>query len=261
MPLTFPSHAAAILPLRRVPGLRRLPTVALVIGSAAPDLVYLVGTLGGAAHRPLGLLLYCLPAGLAAYLYLEALVLPVVAPSLQAIAPASWRAAVRWIVGPRPLPRGLRGWIAVALALVLGAATHQLWDGFTHAWLWPARVLYPEMTLAIAGRPVALARVLQHTSSVVGLGIVLVFLWRRAPTSTEDAPSPEVRRAAARRLARLLVAPAIAGCVAAGVRLRLPDPLVTRALWDAAWSAAAWSLALLGGIAALARIRRRRAIE
>ncbi len=76
MPLTFPSHAAAVLPFFHLPGARRLPVTALVIGSTAPDLIYLTRTHGAFAHLPLGLLTFCLPAGLLAFLYLEALVSP-----------------------------------------------------------------------------------------------------------------------------------------------------------------------------------------
>lgn len=75
MPLTFPSHAAAVLPLLYIAGTRRLPASALVVGSTAPDLIYLIGTKGADAHRPLGLLWFCLPAGIVAFLYLEALLL------------------------------------------------------------------------------------------------------------------------------------------------------------------------------------------
>lgn len=83
MPLTFPSHAAAILPLLHLPGTRRLAPTALVLGSTAPDLIYLAGTHGAAAHLPWGLLWFCLPAGLVAFLYLESLVLPVLGPQLK----------------------------------------------------------------------------------------------------------------------------------------------------------------------------------
>lgn len=252
MPLTFPSHAAAVLPLLRIGGGRRLPASALVVGSTAPDLVYLVGTFGAAAHQPRGLLTVCLPAGLLAFLYLEALVLPVVGPLLVALWPERGRSIVAGLVSPRPLPRSARAWASVALALVVGAATHQLWDGFTHAWMWPARALYPEASVSIVGRPILVARLLQHLSSVLGLAIVLVYLRRRA--WPEVARAPGERGAAARRLALLLAAPLVGAAVAGVLRARAPDPLITRALWNAAWTACAWFLLLLGVACLCARL-------
>lgn len=246
MPLTFPSHAAAILPLLRV---QRLPAPALVIGSAAPDLIYLVGTLGAAAHRPDGLLMICLPAGLLAFVYVEGLVLPVAGPLMINAWPQRGRGTVARLVGPRTLPRTAAGWVAVAIAVVLGAATHQLWDGFTHAWLWPANVLYPDATVAIFGGPVLVARVVQHASSAIGLVIVIVYLWRTAPAGSSRSEHPGARR----RLMALLAAPVAGACVAAALRWRVPDPMITRALWNAAWAGAAWFAVLLGVACLVAR--------
>lgn len=256
MPLTFPSHAAAVLPLLHLPGARSLPASALVLGSTAPDLVYLVGTLGAAAHHPAGLLGFCLPAGVLAFLYLEALVLPVVGPVLVAASPARVRPTLARVVGPRPLPRTVGAWALVLLALLVGAATHQLWDGFTHAWMWPARALYPGTTVSLFGHPILLSRVLQHSSSVLGLLVVLAYL-RWTPSPGVAPAEPGERTGAGRRLLGLLALPLAAGCVAAWLQLRDPHPLPTRALWDAAWSAAAWFALSLGLECMVLRLRAR----
>jgi hypothetical protein len=221
MPLTFPSHAAAVLPLLHIRGARRLPAAALVVGSAAPDLVYLTRTL-----------------------------------PLLSLWPDRGRATLARLVGPRPLPRSFTGWLAVGLAVLVGAATHQLWDGFTHAWMWPARALYPATTVSLLGHPVLLSRVLQHASSALGLVIVCVYLWRTAPAAIVRPPGP--RAAAARRLLAVLAGPLAAACVAACIRLRAPDPLLSRALWTAAWSAAAWFALSLGLVCLVVRALDRR---
>lgn len=256
MPLTFPSHAAAVLPLLHLPGARHLPASALVLGSTAPDLVYLVGTLGAAAHHPGGLLGFCLPAGVLAFLYVEALVVPVVGPVLLAVSPARARPTLARVLGPRPLPRTPVAWLLVLLALLVGAATHQIWDGFTHAWMWPAGSLYPDTTVSLFGRPILLSRVLQHLSSVLGLLVVLAYLrWTPAPTVAPALPGERI--AAGRRLLALLALPLVAGSAAAWQQLHDPHPLWTRALWDAAWSGTAWFALLLGLECLVLRLRAR----
>ncbi len=152
---------------------------------------------------------------------------------------------------PRPLPRGFAAWIAIAVAVLLGAATHQLWDGFTHAWLWPAKVLYP-----IFGRPILLSRILQHTSSLLGLALVLAYVARTTPAADiVEHPVIPVHPRPGRRLVAVLAAPLLGGLVAALISLQSPDPLITRAPWNAAWSAVAWFVALLGVLCLLLRVR------
>lgn len=267
MPLTFPSHAAAILPLLHLRGTRQLPASALVVGSTAPDLIYLLGTHGAAAHRPLGLLEFCLPAGLVAFLFLEGVLLPSLAAPLCALLPERARALGAFgafILGPRSLPRRIGGWLAVCVALLIGAASHQLWDGFTHAWMWPARVLYPGVTLPILGHPVLVSKVLQHGSSFLGLAIVLVYLSRHAPREAVGgavrpvSPVSMDRAAAGRKLLRLVALPLLAAGIAAALSLRSSDPLRSRAIWNAAWSATAWFALLLGAACLFDRLSTRR---
>lgn len=254
MPLTFPSHAAAILPLLHLRGTKELPASALVVGSTAPDLIYLIGTHGAEAHRPLGLLKFCLPAGILAFLFLEGVLLPSLASPLCALLPERARPLGAWILGPRSLPRRLGGWLAVGVALLLGAASHQLWDGFTHAWMWPARVLYPGVTIPILGHPVLVSKGMQHGSSVVGLAIVLLYLVRNAPHEVVNAPVRTERAAAVGKLLRLVALPLLVAGLAAVLSLRNPDPLRSRAIWNAAWSATAWFALLLGAACLIDRM-------
>ncbi len=67
MPLTFPSHAAAVLPLKHWRP-RWFDGVALVIGSACPDLAYALDGSGlpvfPLSHQWHGVVLFCLPVTL-----------------------------------------------------------------------------------------------------------------------------------------------------------------------------------------------------
>lgn len=233
MPLTFPSHAAAVLPFcwarRRWPRLGSwLDPVALVVGSTAPDLPYLLGWHGKPAHLPLGLATWCLPMGMVVYLWWEALVRPAfgLGPARQA------------------------GWGAVALSLVLGAATHQLWDGFTHNWLWPATALYPNVMVKIFGIEMYLSKAFQIASSGLGLAATLAYTWRARsallPGSWPGAP----------RLAALLAPAVAAGALAGALAARSAAGSWSKQLWDIGWAAVLWGMAGLALTCGLARWRR-----
>ncbi|MBF5046269.1 MULTISPECIES: DUF4184 family protein [Myxococcaceae] len=175
MPITLPAHPAAVLPLLRYR--RWLPPTALVVGACVPDLHYVLRMGSEVSHSLHGLFLFCLPVGLATLLWLELLVLPVLRrtlPEVGGVQPA------RFLAGDG-LPRGLRGWALVLLALLLGALTHLLWDGFTHDLQWPARALYRFHIVRVAGRNYTLAHLLQYLTSLLGSLVVLAAMVRAYP--------------------------------------------------------------------------------
>ncbi|MDG6106677.1 DUF4184 family protein [Dactylosporangium aurantiacum] len=123
MPLTFPTHPAAVLPLKLWRP-RWFDEIALVIGAMAPDLAY---TLDGSglpvwplSHQVAGLVLWCLPVTLAAA-WLVRRVTPVVAAHLPAGGPfalTDYGALGRH----RPHP------VVVLTSALLGAASHLALD-------------------------------------------------------------------------------------------------------------------------------------
>lgn len=173
MPLTLPSHAAAILPLTR-PWARALPPSALVAGTAAPDIGYATGWGAGLAHTPQGLVLVALPLGFLLWLWAEVLLLPLLRRVLPTARGVAWARRFQ----TRGLPRSAREWGFAALAVLIGAATHLVWDGFTHDTLAPARWLYPHVAPAWLGG-FTLAEALQHLSTVVGF-VLVARVWARA---------------------------------------------------------------------------------
>jgi hypothetical protein len=123
MPFTI-SHAAAVLPIHR--WLKHsLPMSALMVGSMAPDFGYIFSY---ELSRPLthsfrGLFIFCLPAGLAVWLFYVAMLEKATTTLL------SDRWHTRFArTDAITLPLALRA----ALAVLLGAMTHLLWDSFTH---------------------------------------------------------------------------------------------------------------------------------
>lgn len=219
MPFTA-SHAMAVLPGVRWHAWLRLDPTCLVIGSMAPDFEYFVRgeQASSISHTVVGLVAWNLPVTIA----LAAL----------------WHAVVKWPViaaMPRAIGRRAAGvfgapWrpaiLAVVSSALLGALTHDLWDGVTHARGWIARdvrALSTVYTVPLIGKMV-LFRILQHASSVVGLAVVAWYvaraLRRAPPVVAVDAP-PRGR-----------VRAVLAGCLALGMvamvlnlrRMHLHDP-------------------------------------
>lgn len=241
MPFT-PSHAAAVLPFLRTP----LPASALVIGSVAPDLpYYLPVELPWDTHTASAVVTTNLLLGALAWVAWHGLL---AAPAM-AWAPGALRARLAG------LPLGLgarlgsaRAVLLTALALVVGAATHVLWDEFTHAGRWGTEHL---PVLARAWGPLAGYRWLQYASGVVGGVILLLWLvrwWRRAPR----APLP----------ARPAAWPVWGAIGAAGLLAGLAGAVAADDVRKAAWAGATWgggaALAAAVLLAAVWQVRRRR---
>ena len=90
----------------------------------------------------------------------------------------------------RGIPATARGWAYVLAALVLGAYSHWIADGFTHHWLWPARVLYADVRVG----PLRVSQFLHVIASVVGSGVAVVWLRVRARACPRVETDPRWRR-------------------------------------------------------------------
>lgn len=207
MPLTF-AHPVAVLPFART----RLPFAALAIGSMVPDLPLFVPPMTNVGlgysrtHTPLGVVTIDVVLGALVW----ALWRYVLAAPLADAAPAALRRRL-----PRPADGG---WLVLPAALV-GAATHVVWDEFTHVDRWGMRHI---PWLAAQHGPWLGAQWLQYLSGVLGVLLLVivagVLLARRHPA----APAPRLRPRLAPwvLLAPLITAPAVAATrVTAGGRL------------------------------------------
>jgi uncharacterized protein DUF4184 len=156
LPYPF-AHPAAVLPMGRF----GVPS-ALAIGSIAPDLWHFVPLVDRArSHGAEALLWFCLPVGLAAYLLfhlvLKAPLIALVWPRLGAFACAG-------------LPS--RSWLAVIASILVGAATHLIWDALTHS-----------DDLTLAGPNWA-----QHASTIAGTVILAWWGWRKVRAAPKAPP-------------------------------------------------------------------------
>ena len=163
--LSHPAVAAAFWPaIRR----GHVPLAALAIGAMSPDFEFLLRLrpVTRWSHTLGGLVLFCLPAGLVVLLAWERIA----------------RGPVRHLLAldrePRALHRGGAWWLRASLAIVAGAATHMLWDGFTHGGYWGAELM-PALrapALSAFGTTIPWFNLLQHASTLVGGITVLGWL-------------------------------------------------------------------------------------
>ncbi|WP_106397878.1 DUF4184 family protein [Actinocorallia populi] len=197
MPFTL-SHIAAVLPLRS----RFLLPSGLVVGATVPDVPLFVPVLDRpTTHSLLGMVTWDLGMGLVLLAVFHLLL----KRPLLALSPRFLRDRLT-PVADGPSRRRALG--AAVPSVLLGTATHVVWDAFTHL-TGPAVQAFPELTTMVNG--MAFYRWAQYGSGVGGALAVLVWLlwWlRRAPA----VPSPGLSARA--RTAVLLAA---VGAVGAGL--------------------------------------------
>jgi hypothetical protein len=169
MPFTI-SHAAAALPLSPISRRLRLPLAAIVVGTMSPDFEYFIHlrTLSLWGHSPLGLFVFCLPAGIFVLSLWEFLTREPVLDLLGLPA------------GHRRESRDAAWWLRAGVAIVIGAATHVLWDSFTHQGRWGVQRLpvLNNYATSIDGRPLSWFILADQLSTVVGGAVVAGWLAR-----------------------------------------------------------------------------------
>lgn len=163
MPFTV-SHAAAVLPLHFL-GKHRLPLTALMIGSMAPDFGYFFSQEASRqlTHSLAGLFIFALPAGVLVWLFYVAFLEKATITLL----------SDRWHTRFAHTDAITLKLVARAsAAILLGAATHLLWDAFTHRGTFVTNAIPALLgpTPGIGWMP--MFHLLHGLSSVLGLGIL-----------------------------------------------------------------------------------------
>jgi hypothetical protein len=163
VPFTL-AHPAAVLPIRGL----GLPMTALVVGSMAPDVPRIAGRTGAYqwTHSAWGVVTVDVALGaLVLLLWFHFYRRPLVD-----LCPERWRSR---LAPTATLTR--RAWMLSLPALAVGAATHVVWDAFTHEGAWGVRRLgfLQESYAGLAGYTWA-----QYVFGAVGLVIVVVVALR-----------------------------------------------------------------------------------
>jgi hypothetical protein len=168
VPFTI-SHAAAVLPLHHW-SRHALPLTALMIGSMAPDFGYFFSHTASRrlTHGFAGLFVFALPAGLSVWLFYVAFLEKATITLLS----DRWHTRFAHTDAITPALMG-----RASIAIVLGAATHLLWDAFTHrgTFITDAVPALRGPTPGFSWLPVY--HLLHGLSSVAGL--VILIIWAR----------------------------------------------------------------------------------
>ena len=169
MPFTF-SHPAIVLPLtaKRI----HLSATGLIIGSMTPDFEYFIRmkNISRYSHTLAGLFWFDIPlALLLCFIYHL-----IVRNSLFDNLPDYLRGKVVQFQNFQWTQYFKRHWVLVVLSVSFGAASHILWDGFTHESMFFVQK-DPELSTLMTVGNINLAsyRFLQLASSIVGLAIVV----------------------------------------------------------------------------------------
>lgn len=228
------AHMAAALPFyrsnNRNHSKRWFQFDALLIGTMMPDLHYYIhigNSYSRQSHEWAGLLTYSLPWGLAVfalwYWGLKPAAFALIRPFLKESVVSSFsRRNIKTDEHRNKVQRRFTGYadkiwsfanikkrvthkvksfyFPVVLGLVVGAATHLIWDGITHADGSIARHIdllqYPVYFYPFKGT--SIARVLQYLSSIAGLVILAGFaisrlqLWKRSSHSAKQATVSDI---------------------------------------------------------------------
>jgi hypothetical protein len=185
-----------------------------MIGAMSPDFAYFVPDGPGLlSHSIPGLFEFCWPLGLLLWVvYVQVLETPTLA-----LLPDGWRGAFRR--SDRTIT--LRNFALASVAVIFGAATHILWDGFTHANTPIAdQFAFLETTrVTLFGKSFPLHRFLQHASTVAGLLVLagwLAHVKKDSPGSIDTGTPMRAATHGERLLAALLVLALSAGLGFAG---------------------------------------------
>lgn len=182
MPFTF-SHPAIVLPLTYLPR-QWFSLTGLVIGSLTPDFEYFLRMRikSNYSHTLHGLFWFDLPLGL----LLTFLFHNIVRDSLFDHLPTFLKSR---FLGFRQFDWNghfKRNWRVVTISILIGAASHILWDSFTHDQGYFVQTI-PTLKNSVdfLGGQIPILKILQHSSTIIG-GLVIAIAIYKLPTNKAE---------------------------------------------------------------------------
>lgn len=170
MPFTF-SHPAIVLPLSYLPK-KWVSLTGLVIGSLTPDFEYFIRMRikSEYSHTVVGLFWFDLPLGLLLTFIFHNIVRDSLINNLPVFLKSRFLrwSKVNWNSQFRSR------WFIVVISILIGAASHNLWDSFTHENGYFFQNLQPlQGSIDLFGRQLPILKILQHGSTLLG-GLFIV---------------------------------------------------------------------------------------
>ncbi|HCS19869.1 MAG TPA: DUF4184 domain-containing protein [Bacteroidetes bacterium] len=178
MPFTF-SHPAIVLPLTYLPK-QWFSLTGLVIGSLTPDFEYFLRMRikSNYSHTLDGLFWFDLPLGLLLAFIFHNIVRDQLFDNLPTILKSrfspfnhfEWNSHFK------------RNWFVVTISILIGAASHIFWDGFTHEHGHFVQTIPAlQNSVDLFGVQIPILKLLQHSSTLIG-GLVIAFAIYKLPT-------------------------------------------------------------------------------
>lgn len=182
MPFTF-SHPAIVLPLTYLPK-RWFSLTGLVIGSLAPDFEYFLRmrVKSDYSHTLDGLFWFDLPLGILLTFIFHNIVRGSLFDNLPDFLKSRFSAFRRFDWNGH----FKKNWLTVTISILIGAASHVFWDGFTHFHGYFAETI-PTLTnnIDFLGKQIPILKILQHSSTLTG-GLVIAFAIYKMPADKAE---------------------------------------------------------------------------
>jgi hypothetical protein len=250
-----PAHVVAALPFRRT----RLVMSAVVMGCIAPDTPFFLLLLahGFHGHTLAGMFEFDLPVGLTELWLYHAFIREPLLPFL----PDGVRRRLATSPGKFSFLPPVR-LVLIVISLLIGIATHLLWDSICHRGTWPYQhwdFLRLYVDLPVTGN-IAVYKLLEYVSSLFGVAVVAIWAWYWYRTTKPVAAQPQPSSREQKRVVTILpVLAVVAGMIRAFVKAGLPRHLRPFVLFSAYATATAITAFLFGLLVVGIFIRRQSA--
>jgi hypothetical protein len=188
MPFT-PAHAALVLPPFRS---RYFSVTGLTIGSMTPDFEYFIrmSVNGVYGHTFPGLFFFDVPVGL----LLAVTFHQIVKKSLISNLPIYFQSRFYCAPGFNFLAYLKKHYLIFFVSVLVGAVSHIFWDNFTHSdgYFVQHLDIYEDTYIPLYGTRYPLFFALQHISTLIGLGAILISIMLLRPRPEYKANKPSV---------------------------------------------------------------------
>ncbi len=179
MPFTF-SHPAIVLPLTYLSN-KWISLTGLVIGSLTPDFEYFLRMRikSNFSHTIDGLFWFDLPLGILLAFLFHNIVRDTFINNLPTILKLRFSEykSFEWNKYFK------RNWLVVMSSILIGAASHILWDSFTHDHGYFVQTIPAlQNSVEFLGGQIPILKILQHSSTLLG-GLVIAFAIYKLPTN------------------------------------------------------------------------------